>query len=74
MAHEKLRAEIKRRFGSEAALARKMGWSRQRMSNLVRGRKKIKISDVNILSRGVGIPVSEVIGLIDLQEMEQQAG
>ena len=68
--NKRFREEILKRFKSEAALAKRMGWSRQKLHKVIHGGTSPKISRINELSRGMGIPVGELIELFEQQDKE----
>lgn len=58
--YPELKKAIEEKYGTEAALARSIGWSRQRMSKLTNGKKKPDVDDVAILVKSLDLPVNTV--------------
>lgn len=52
---EKLRAEIYEQYDSMSQFAQKIGWSRQRLSNIVLGKQRANTSDVKTLADALNI-------------------
>ncbi len=61
MANELLRQKIRENYKSESDFARKIGWSRQKLSKTILGNRSPKISDINALSRALNTPVAEIV-------------
>lgn len=58
--NEALCAAIKTLYKSEAACARALGWSRQRLNKITTGAKEPDVYELNELARKLKRPVGEV--------------
>lgn len=58
-----LRNLIQKRFDSESAAARSLGWPRQRLNRLTTGRRKPSISEARDLARLLSVDVGELIDI-----------
>lgn len=56
-----IKEELRRRFGSEAEAARRLGWPRQRLNRLTNCVRQPKMSDLAALGRILEKPASEVV-------------
>lgn len=65
MSKERLRQAIVERFGTQAAFAKHIGWSRQKLAKWLAGDASPRIGRVNFIARAMGIPVAEAIKLLD---------
>jgi len=65
MTNEKFRSEIRKKFKHESEFAREIGWTRQKLHKAVHGRYSPKISEINMLSRALGISVERFISLFE---------
>lgn len=61
MENTALRMAIGQRYNKESDLARDLGWTRQKLSKTILGQRNPKISDINALSKALGLPVGEII-------------
>lgn len=59
----KLRRMIYGKYASQAALAGAMGWTRQKLNNIVNGRTMPDVRDVNTLATSLEVPVSEILDI-----------
>lgn len=55
-----LRGIIYTNFDSEADMAKKIGWTRQRLSKITNGKKEPDIEELNVLARTLGKSVEEI--------------
>lgn len=62
---ERFRRYILACWGTQAAFAKFIGWSRQRLSRFIASDASPKISRVNFLAHAMGVSVREVIELLD---------
>lgn len=65
MVNERFRSEIRKNFGNESEFARKIGWTRQKLSKTILGKRSPKISEINTLSKAMGISVEKVISFFE---------
>lgn len=65
MENVSLRQRISEQYKSESDLAREMGWTKQKLSKTILGKRSPKISDINALSKALGIPIAEVISFFE---------
>lgn len=59
--NERLEQLIRETCGSYAALARRMGWTRQRVWKLLHSQASPKLKTVNALARAAGVSVQKII-------------
>ena len=52
---------IRSKYGTEAELARKLGWSRQKINRITNEHRKPNIVVATQLSEALGIPVTDII-------------
>lgn len=57
---QELRIEILKKFPSESAFARKIGWDKQKLNKIVNSRQKPTVEDINEMAAGLEMPASEV--------------
>lgn len=56
-----LKTLILNQYGTESALARELGWTRQRLNRITTGRTMPDIEELNALSCSLHKPVGELI-------------
>lgn len=61
MVSNQIREEIRKRYKTDAEFAKKLGWTRQKLSKTIRGERSPKISDINAMSKGLEVSVETVI-------------
>lgn len=54
------REKIVKRYGSDSELAKRLGWSRQRLSKVLQGKQELTLENVNELSTAMDMPIQEV--------------
>ncbi|MCL2197288.1 MAG: helix-turn-helix domain-containing protein [Defluviitaleaceae bacterium] len=52
-----LRGLIYKYYDTEAAFARELGWTRQQLNKITNGKKTPSISEVDILSEKLSVPI-----------------
>ena len=52
---------IKEKYGSDAAFARSIGWTKQKMSLILSKKRKMKLGDVILFSRTLECSVDDVV-------------
>ena len=52
---------IKEKFGTEAAFARAIGWSRQKMNRILHKKTEIKVDDIVVFSRALDCSADDVV-------------
>lgn len=57
---KELRGLIYSKYDSEAAMAKAMGWPRQRLSKITNGIKEPDISELNAIAEPLGISVGDI--------------
>lgn len=57
---QELRIEILKRFPSESAFARKIGWDKQKLNKIVNSRQNPTVEDINEMAVGLGMAASDV--------------
>ena len=70
MSKERFRRYILARWGTQAAFARGIGWSRQRLSRFIASDASPRLSRANKLACAMGITVGELSDLLDGEEAE----
>ena len=58
-----IKAVISAHFPTESALARELGWPRQRLNKLTTGARLPTIREINDLSRELGMPVGNLVDI-----------
>lgn len=58
MLTQELKELINMKCGSEAQLARKIGWKRQRLNKITNGNKVPDVDELSAIANGIGISVS----------------
>lgn len=56
-----IKERIKERYGSEAAFARELGWTRQRLNRVLKGQRSMPVSAVMDFSRALDCTVEDVV-------------
>lgn len=57
---KELRSLIYGKYDSEAEMASRIGWSRQRLSKITSGLKEPDVSEINVIAQALGISLEEV--------------
>lgn len=73
MSKERFRRYILARWGTQAAFAKFIGWSRQRLSRFIASDASPRLSRANKLAYAMGITVGELSDLLDGEEAEVKA-
>ena len=73
MINEKFRSAIREKYKNESEFARKIGWTKQKLSKTILGKRSPKISEINTLSKAMGISVEELISFFDAVVSERDA-
>lgn len=55
-----LKEMIRAKFGSEASMARSIGWSRQRLNKITTGVKEPDVGELSAIANGLGEPVGVI--------------
>ena len=63
MDRDRIAEIIGEKYKSQAEMARKMGWNRQRLNSILTGRKEPDVADVVEFARALGRTVEETVGL-----------
>lgn len=57
---QNFREKIAKRYGSDSELAKRMGWSRQRLSKVLQGKQELTLEDANELSAAMDMSIQEI--------------
>ena len=60
-----LRDAIRSKYKTDTEFAAHLGWPKQKLSKTILGQRSPKISDVNQMSRALGISVERVISFFE---------
>lgn len=66
--NQQLNEMIQKGYKSQAEMARKIGWSRQKMNKITTGRQKPDITDLNLLANALGCEVIVLLNIFLQQE------
>lgn len=66
--NQQLNEMIQKGYKSQAEMARKIGWSRQKMNKIATGRQKPDITDLNLLANALGCEVIVLLNIFLQQE------